>query len=121
VSADRRAAVAAAITARVLTAVEHGASLPVAVSAAVLAEFGANPDPSPPRERPSERHKRENDEALAMLVEVGINARTSIGHVSRQLAVDPHDPAEVYAWGQRLRRLRRKNCASGAFAKKAKD
>jgi hypothetical protein len=120
-SADRRAAVAAALTARILAAVERGASLPTAVSASVLAELGPDPEPRAARERPAERHKRENDEALAMLVEVGINARTSIGHVSRQFAVDPQDPAEVYAWGQRLRRLRRKNCASGAFAAKAKS
>ena len=102
----RLAAITAAVIARIIAATERGASLEVAVRAAVLNEIVGGLEPTP-RERPSERHRRERAEGLKMMVEIGIDARTTVSYVAQALATDPRDPAEVHALAQRLRRLRR--------------
>jgi hypothetical protein len=61
------------------------------------------------RDRPSDRLRRENSLALAIMADHEAAGRGRHGAVSaaKRLALDPYDPAELEKLQQRFRRLRR--------------
>src|SRR5258706_9003084 len=89
-------AIAAAIRAALLDIVEHRVPIAIAVARAAAAAVG---DDAAPRERPAERRRRENANALGQMAELehAGQRREAAAIVPKPLSVDPHDPAEVEA------------------------
>lgn len=80
----------------------------IAVARAVAIAI-SGPTEATPAERPSERRRRQNREALAAMaaLEGQGKSRAAASIVARHLATDPSDPAEIWMLAQRFRRLRR--------------
>jgi hypothetical protein len=96
------------VRAAVVDAVEGRCPTEIAVTRLVAA-FIAGPAEIGPAERPTERNRRQNGEAIAQMAELERQgkSRQAASIVARRLAFDPLDPAEIWTLAQRFRRLRR--------------
>jgi hypothetical protein len=87
------------------------ARLPLGTAAKLLAAAAlGGPAEAVPAERPADRYRRENAEALAIMAKQegrGRGRRSAARTAARDPATDPHDPAEVERLSQRFRRHRR--------------
>ena len=104
-----------ALTGRITAALDRGATVRLAVAAAIAAEFGEDhPEDKAPRESAWQRLQRENADALAQMAELERqgNRRGAAAVVARRIAVNKRDPAEIETIAQRLRRLRRKKTST---------
>jgi hypothetical protein len=96
------------VRAAVVDAVAGRCPTEIAVTRLVAA-FIAGPAEGVPAERPSDRNRRQNAEAMAQMAELKRQgkSRQAASIVARRLALDPADPAEIWTLAQRFRRLRR--------------
>jgi hypothetical protein len=110
--AVREIMVARAVRAALTAVIERGAPVTDAVSAAVCAILEGDDKGSVRTfapETPTERCRRENQQAMAIMDAADARGRSRDGasEAAKQIATDPSDPLELERLGQRFRRLRR--------------
>jgi hypothetical protein len=103
--------VAAAVRQAIAAALDQAVPIETAIAIAAAKILGGEgDDDAGPAERPAEKRRRQNADAMLQLaaLELEGKGRGAASIVARRMAADPRDPAEVEAMAQHLRRIRRR-------------